>query len=230
MPGFPNNDLINVQGRQAGPGFERQVGDINPFLDPGAPEENEIGSHQEGKFSRMTEKTNPLISKLFTYTLLVYILIILMTHLGRDIFLDLIAGLLLLSAWYFDIPKLLKQFIYKSIGAIVLAIVFDIIWLVLYHKPYWKTGYQDSFSLWRFRRYLVVMSYILMFVRVLMMVLLILLLGEIKKGEGQSEFVNQPEYSDINSHPDNKGYDANNPAGTNFDPFNSRDASYPRVV
>lgn len=198
-------------------------------MDPNAKTEHEIGYHQEGKFSLMTEKTNPLISKLFTYTLFAYILIILMTHLGRDIFLDLIAGLLLLSAWYFDIPKLLKQFVYKVIGAVAMAIIFDIVWLVLYHKPFWNTGYQDSFSLWRFRRYLVVMSYILMAVRILILVFLVLILGEIKKGEGQSEFVNQPEYSDIVNHPDNAGYNPEG-QGTTFDPFAGRDASYPGVV
>ncbi len=73
-----------------------------------------------------------------------------------------------------NLPVLMKRFANKCIGGIILAIILDIVWLMIYLKPWWKTGYDDSFSLLGLRRTMIVFSFILMIVRIVVLVSLIL--------------------------------------------------------
>ena len=221
-----NSQLVHVFSNKRQNPEEQTLEYVNPFMEQ-TPKREVVMAKHEGTFTRMTQKSNPFITKMFTYLLMFYLLIIMMTHIGSDLFLDLIIALLLLSSWYFDMPRMIKSFMYKAMAGIVIALVFDIIWLIIYHKAYWLTAYQDSYSLWRFRRYIVVMTYILIAVRIIVLVVLFLILREIKTGDGQSEFMNRNEGAgDIYSAQDNKGYDPSQQ--DTFDPF-SNNKSYPRM-
>ena len=68
----------------------------------------------------------------------------------------------------------IRSFANKIIGGIIFAICIDIVWLVLYTKPWWTTGYDDSFSLLNLRRSMVVLSYLLMLVRIFVLIAIIL--------------------------------------------------------
>jgi len=217
-----NSNLVHVFSRKAPDPQEQELDYVNPFTENNIQRKN-VNPMIEGNFSRMSQKSNSFITKIFLYLLIFYLLVTLMTHLYSDLFLDLIVGLLLLSSWYFDIPRMIKAFVYKAIGGVVIALLFDIIWLVIYHSPWWSTAYQDSYSMYRLRRYTVVMTYILIFVRLLVLAALALVLNEIKKGDGRSEFQkndqNHTTPSKIYDHKYNQNY---NPANSNtayFDPL-----------
>lgn len=226
------SNLVQVFSKRAPEEQEQELDYVNPFTEQGIHRKN-VSPLVEGNFSRMSQKNNSLISKIFLYLLVAYLIITLMTHLYADLFLDLIVGLLLLSAWYFDIPRMIKSFVYKAMAGIGIALVFDIIWLIFYHSPWWSTAYQDSYSLYRLRRYTVVMKYILIFVRILVLVGLGLVLNDIKKGDGRSEFQKDTGEnvtpSTIYKHKDNQGYD---PAKSNtayFDPFSGGNGNFPSL-
>lgn len=224
------SNLVHVFSKKPREEQEQELDYVNPFTEHNHAHKN-VNPMVEGKFSRMSQKNNSLISKVFLYLLIAYLLITFMTHLYSDLFLDLIVGLLLLSAWYFDVPRMIKGFVYKAMAGVGIALVFDIIWLVIYHSPWWSTAYQDSYSLYRLRRYTVVMKYILIFVRILVLVGLGLVLAGIKKGDGRSEFekdqIQQVTPSQIYQHKQNAGY---NPAKSNtayFDPTKSGPGQFP---
>lgn len=224
------SNLVHVFSKKVADEEEQELDYVNPFTEQNITRKT-VNPMVEGNFSRMNQKNNSLISKMFLYLLIVYLFITLMTHLDGNIFLDLIIGLLLLSGWYFDIPRMIKNFVYKTMGGIIIAMIFDIIWLVFYHSPWWSTAYQDSYSLYRFRRYTVVMKYILIVVRILVLVGLGLVLSDIKKGDGTSEFQkDKPEKvtpSQIYQHKYNEGYD---PAKSNtayFDPHGGGGGQFP---
>ena len=63
----------------------------------------------------------------------------------------------------------IKSFATKCIIGILAAIVLDSVWLGFYFKPWWSTGYSDSFSLLGLRRASLIFSFILMFVRVVVL-------------------------------------------------------------
>ena len=226
-----NSNMVHVFSRKPQEHQEQELDYVNPFTENNI-QRKTVNPMIEGNFSRMSQKSNSLITKIFIYLLIFYLLVTLMTHLYSDLFLDLIVGLLLLSAWYFDIPRMIKGFVYKAIGGIVAALLFDIIWLVIYHSPWWSTAYQDSYSLYKLRRYTVVMTYILIFVRVLVLVGLALVLNEIKKGDGKSEFQrdeNQTTPSKLLDHKYNQGYNPEQSNTGNFDPFSGGGSGFPSI-
>lgn len=227
-----NSNLVHVFSKKQTEQQEQELDYVNPFTENNVTRKA-VNPMVEGNFSRMTQKSNSLISKIFLYLLIAYLLITLMTHLYSDLFLDLIVGFLLLSSWYFDIPRLIKGFVYKAIGGVVIALLFDIIWLLIYHSPWWSTAYQDSYSMYKLRRYTIVMTYIMIFVRLLVIAGLALILTEIKKGDGVSEFqkkeINQNvRPSQIYNNKYNDGYDPSRSNADYFDPLAGRN-SFPMV-
>ena len=227
-----NSNVVHIFSRKAPELQEQELDYVNPFTEQNVTRKA-VDPMVEGTFSRMNQKSNSLISKIFLYILIVYLLVTLMTHLYRDLFMDLIVGLLLLSSWYFDIPKMIKSFVFKAIGGIVVAIVFDVIWLIIYHSPWWSTAYQDSYSMYKMRRYSLVMTYILIFVRILVLIGLGLVLNEIKKGDGRSEFEqegrSQVNPSGIFTHRANQNYDPNKPQTGQFDPYGGNSNAFPSL-
>jgi uncharacterized membrane protein len=211
---------------------EKDVGNMNPFEQKMTNPDVYL-QKTEQRVPHAEKKSNSLISKLFFYILIFYIIVTLMTHLNSDLFLDLIIGLLLLSSWHFNVPRMIKQFIIKAIVGISIALLFDIIWLIIYNKPWWSTGYDDSYSMLFFRRYIIVMTYILIVVRIIMIVFLVLLLREIKADDHYSEFEegSSPNKSGLSedhlNHRDNRNYNPNQSNQVTFNPNN--DGSYPKL-
>ena len=140
----------------------------------------------EKQFSKMPESTHSIYAKLLLYSNYLYFFVAFFLSFHRCVFLDLLISLLFFAALLFDNPKLIKNFVNKVIGGIVLAILIDIVWLVLYTKTWWTTTYQDSFSLLHVRRIMVVLSYVIMLVRVF--VLVVLALNYNDYGNGDDEF------------------------------------------
>ena len=227
-----NSNLVHVFSKKPAEHQEQELDYVNPFTENNVTRKA-VNPMVEGNFSRMTQKSNSLISKIFLYLLIAYLLITLMTHLYSDLFLDLIVGFLLLSSWYFDIPRMIKGFVFKAIGGVAIALLFDIIWLLIYHSPWWSTAYQDSYSMYKLRRYTIVMTYIMIFVRLLVIAGLVLILTEIKKGDGVSEFQKndnnqQLRPSQIYHNKYNDGYDPSRSNADYFDPLAGRN-SFPMV-
>jgi len=73
-----------------------------------------------------------------------------------------------------NVPILMQSFANKAIGGIMLAGILDCFWLASYLKPWWSTGYDDSFSLLGLRRTMIVFTFILMLVRLLVLISLIM--------------------------------------------------------
>lgn len=226
------SNLVHVFSKKPREEEEQELDYVNPFMEHNLARKT-VNPMVEANFSRMSQKNNSLISKVFLYVLIAYLLITLMTHLYSDVFLDLIVGLLLLSAWYFDIPRMIKQFVYKAMVGIGVALIFDIVWLIFYHSPWWSTAYQDSYSMYKMRRYTVVMKYILIFVRILVLVGLGLVLSGIKKGDGRSEFQKdenqQVTPSQIYQQKHNPGYDPAKSNNVYFDPLSSGQNQFPGI-
>ena len=86
-----------------------------------------------------------------------------------------------------NLPVLLKRFALKCIGGIVIALILDGVWLASYMKPWWNSGYDDSFSLLTLRRTMVVFTFILILVRLI--VLISLGMGYTHFEEGKDEFI-----------------------------------------
>lgn len=230
--GIGNSETFQVFKKTHNDNVERDVGNLNPFEQKITSPDMEL-QKVEKIIPHAEKKSGSFISKLFFYFLIFYILVVLMTHLNSDLFLDLIVALLLLSSWHFNIPRMIKQFIIKAIVGISIALLFDIIWLCIYHKPWWSTGYDDSYSMLHFRRYIIVMTYILIVVRIIMIIFLVLLLREIKSDQYSSEFDMQSEgygstVEDPLNHRDNKNYDPSKSNQAYFDPF-AAGKSYPRL-
>jgi len=101
--------------------------------------------------------------------------------------LDLLIALLLFSGVLLNQPKLIKNFVNKVIGGVILAVVIDIVWLSLYTKQWWITTYQDSFSLLYIRRAMVVLSYIIMVLRIFVLIILIISYNDYSAGEDEFE-------------------------------------------
>lgn len=86
----------------------------------------------------------------------------------------------------------------KCIAGIIAAIVLDSVWLGFYFKPWWSTGYTDSFSLLGSRRASLIFSFILMFVRVV--VLVGLFIGYSSFENGTDEFVSHGSNPYVNTN------------------------------
>ena len=230
--GIGNSETFQVFKKTQNENTERDIGNMNPFEQKMTTPDLEL-QKMEQRVPQAERKSNSLISKLFFYFLIFYLLVTLMTHLDSDLYLDLICGLLLLSSWHFNTPRMIRQFVIKAIVGIAIALLFDIIWLAIYNKPWWNTGYDDSYSMLHFRRYIIVMTYILIVVRIIMIVFLVLLLREIKSDDHYSEFESRSEtynsaLGDHYSHNDNRQYDPSKSNQVSFDPF-AGDGSYPRL-
>lgn len=145
----------------------------------------------EKQFSKMPESSHSIFSKLLLYAIYLYFLVAFLLCFHRCIFLDLLIALLLFSAVLLNQPKLIRSFVNKVIGGIVLAIIIDIVWLVLYTKEWWNTTYQDSYSLLYVRRTMVVLSYIIMVVRVIVLVVIGVSYNDF--GTGSDEFETEPD-------------------------------------
>lgn len=145
----------------------------------------------EKQFSKMPESSHSIYAKLLMYANYLYFFVSFILSFHRCVFLDLLISLLFFSAILFDNPKLIKSFVNKVIGGIVLAILLDIVWLVLYTKSWWNTTYQDSYSLLYVRRIMVVLSYVIMAVRVFVLIILGLNYNDYSSGE--DEFVMDAE-------------------------------------
>ena len=156
---------------------ERQVS-ASPF----SPTVNLVNEKQ---FSKMPESTHSIYAKLLLYANYLYFFVAFFLSFHRCVFLDLLVSLLFFSALLFDNPKLIKGFVNKVIGGIVLAIIIDIAWLILYTTAWWNTTYQDSYSLLYVRRIMVVMSYVIMLVRVFVLVVLALNYNDYSSGEDE---------------------------------------------
>lgn len=145
----------------------------------------------EKKFSNMPETTHSIFSKLLLYAIYLYLVVALLLCFHRHTFLDLLIALLLFSGLLLNQPKMIKNFVNKVIGGIVLAIIIDVMWLVPYTRNWWDTTYQDSYSLLYVRRTMIVLSYIIMAVRVF--VLAILAISYNDYGTGDNEFEVEPD-------------------------------------
>jgi hypothetical protein len=145
----------------------------------------------EKQFSKMPESAHSIFSKLLLYAIYVYLFISFLLCFHRCIFLDLLVALLLFSAVLLNQPKLIRSFINKVIGGVVLALLIDIVWLALYTRTWWNTTYQDSSSLLYVRRIMVVLSYAIMGVRLFVLVVLGVSYNDF--GSGEDEFEMEPE-------------------------------------
>jgi len=97
------SNVVHVFSKKAPDLEEQQLDYVNPFTENNITRKA-VDPMTEGKFTRTGQQSNSLITRVFLYLLIFYLFVALMTHLYRDLFLDLIVGFLLLSAWYFDIP------------------------------------------------------------------------------------------------------------------------------
>ena len=137
------------------------------------------------KFSRIPVDTNPTISKFLLFMVYIYVIISLATSFHRSVFLDLLMSLLLFSSLQLNLPMFIKSFANKIIMGLVLVIILDIIWLVFYTLPWWKTGYEDGFSLLSLRRAMIVLSYVLMLVRLLVLLAIGLSYSHLESGKDE---------------------------------------------
>jgi len=129
-----------------------------------------VAATREKQFARLPASNSPLtLSLIIAY---VYLIISLLTSFNRSVFMDLLVSFLLFSAMQLNIPLFSKGFAYKAIGGIVVAIIIDSVWLSFYLKPWWKTGYEDSYSLLYVRRAMIVFSFILMLIRVITIIVI----------------------------------------------------------
>ena len=104
---------------------------------------------------------------------------------NRCVFLDFPAALLLFSAVVLNTPQLTKPFALKVFAGIGLAIAIDVAWLVLYTTAWWRTGYNDSYSLLNVRRTVLVFTYVLMLVRLLVLIAFGVSFSELPTGEDE---------------------------------------------
>lgn len=148
---------------------------------------NAVKDVNEKHFTKMPESTHSIFSKLLLYAIYVYLLVALLLCWHRHTFLDLLIALLLFSGVLLNQPKLIKNFVNKVIGGIVLAAIIDIVWLSLYTKTWWITTYQDSFSLLYIRRTMVVLSYIIMLLRIFVLIILIISYNDYSTGDDEFE-------------------------------------------
>lgn len=151
-----------------------------------APFNPNVNIVNEKQFSKMPESTHSLFSKLLLYAIYVYFIVAFLLSYNRCVFLDLLISLLFFSSVLLNNPKLIKSFVNKVIGGVILAIIIDIVWLVLYTGHWWNTTYQDSYSLLYIRKAMVVLSYIIMVVRIF--VLIVLGVAYQDFGAGDDEF------------------------------------------
>ena len=144
-----------------------------------------VGFVNEKQFAKMPETTNPIFSKLLLYAIYCYVFFALLASYNRCVFLDLLTALLLFSAVLLNTPQLIKPFALKVFAGIGLAIAIDVAWLVLYTTAWWRTGYNDSYSLLNVRRTVLVFTYVLMLVRLLVLIALGVSFSELPTGEDE---------------------------------------------
>lgn len=152
----------------------------------------------EKQFSKMPESAHSIFSKLLLYAIYVYLFVAFLLCFHRSIFLDLLVALLLFSAVLLNNPKLIRSFINKVIGGVVLALLIDVVWLVLYTRQWWTTTYQDSSSLLYTRRAMVVFSYVIMLVRLFVLVIIGVSYNDF--GSGEDEFEAEADHASA-AHP-----------------------------
>lgn len=143
-----------------------------------------VAAAREKQFARLPASNSPLT--LLLMTAYIYLLIALMTSFNRCVFMDLLVSFLLFSAMQLNIPLFSKGFAYKAIGGIIVAIIIDSVWLAFYTKPWWNTGYEDSYSLLYVRRSMVVFSYTLMVIRLITVIIIFFTTKELP--ESKDEF------------------------------------------
>ncbi len=150
----------------------------------------------EKQFARIPVDTSPAVSKFLLFSVYIYVLIALSVSFDRCVFLDLLLSFLLFSSLQLNIPMFIRSFAIKGIGGIIIAAIIDIIWLSFYTKPWWSTGYDDSFSLLGLRRAMVVLSYILMLIRILVLIALFLSYKNLQEGKDEFDMNRGPVYNE----------------------------------
>jgi len=77
-------------------------------------------------------------------------------------FLDVMLSLLYLSSVYFNQPEFNEKIAQTFIVMISISIILDIVWCVFYFDPWWNTSYVDDGKLDALRKYVTVMTVIIL--------------------------------------------------------------------
>ena len=136
-------------------------------------------------FDKVPMATHATISKFLLYVVYVYVIISLLTSFQRCVFLDMLMSLMLFSSFQINIPQYIKSFATKILGGIILQMIFDVFWFLIYPRPWWSTGYSDSFSLLWVRRMIIIFSIVLVVVRSLVLVAIFMSYSSLESGKDE---------------------------------------------
>merc|ERR1712151_1235681 len=112
-------------------------------------------------------------------------------------FLDVMLSLMYLSSVYFSQPELTQKMVYIYMGAIGFSMTMDIAWLCVFWDGWWSTAYVDDHLLGGLRKYILVMTVVLLVVRLGLIGLLFFVNKYIKT---ETKLPNQPLLGGVQQH------------------------------
>lgn len=144
---------------------------------------------EERGFKKVTSSNFSQSMVVLFWAMVVWWILSLMNCYYKASFLDVMLSMMYLSSVYFSQPEMNQKMMYIYIGAIVFSMILDIVWLIIYFQSWWNTPYIDDNLLSGLRKYIEVMTIILLFVKLALIVLLWFVNKYIKK---DSRNINQP--------------------------------------
>ena len=142
---------------------------------------------EEKPWNKLPTTSNPSTTRFLLYALYFYLLAAFVAHFDHCVFLDLLVALLLFGAIQLNTPLLIQSLATKCVVAIAAAALLGTVWLAVYTRRWWNTGYVDNFSMLTARRISVGFEFLLMLARAVAVGALLVAYHTLQKGA--DEFV-----------------------------------------
>lgn len=130
-----------------------------------------VQNNDERGFKKVnTQNVSCIMLTLYWFNV-IWWLLSLMNCYYKACFFDVMLAMLYLSSIYFNQPPFTERLAQVFIGLIVLSIILDIVWLVFYFDPWWNTAYVDDGKLDALRKYITIMTIIVLIAKCVLCVL-----------------------------------------------------------